>query len=169
MEIELRKNLDIIYIVGTGTMFFSVWGLFKGIAINILSYNGVETLEGISPGNLSPRIVISLLGINLAVEFLLRVIIGCCSRLEGRGEKAGSFYIFLTGVLVVWLKTKKSVSATNGTRRRICAGSRKSRGRRRRAGVPSAVHPEDSAAADFRETRKDQPRSVGRRHKKRSR
>lgn len=101
MEIELRKNLDIIYIVGTGTMFFSVWGLFKGIAINILSYNGVETLEGISPGNLSPRIVISLLGINLAVEFLLRVIIGCCSRLEGRGEKAGSFYIFLTGVLAV--------------------------------------------------------------------
>ena len=63
-------------------------------------------------------------------------------------------------------KTKKSVSATNGTRRRICAGSRKSCGRRRRAGVPSAVHLEDSAAADFRETRKDQPHSVGRRHKK---
>ena len=106
MEIELRKNLDIIYIVGTGTMFFSVWGLFKGIAINILSYNGVETLEGISPGNLSPRIVISLLGINLAVEFLLRVIIGCCSRLEGRGEKAGSFYIFLTVVLGVMYVVK---------------------------------------------------------------
>ena len=101
MEIELRKNLDIIYIVGTGTMFFSVWGLFKGIAINILSYAGVETLEGIRPGSLPPRIVISLLGINLVVEFLLRVIIGCCSRLEGRGENAGSFYVFLTGVLAV--------------------------------------------------------------------
>ena len=93
MEIELRRNLDIIYIVGTGTMLFSVWGLFKGIAINILSYAGIETLEGIRPGNLPPRIVISMLGINLVVEFLLRVIIGCCSRIEGRGEKAGSFYV----------------------------------------------------------------------------
>ena len=73
------------------------------VSVRSIAYaaDGVETLEGISPGNLSPRIVISLLGINLVVEFLLRVIIGCCSRLEGRGEKAGSFYIFLTGVLAV--------------------------------------------------------------------
>lgn len=106
MEIELRKNLDLIYIVGTGTMLFSVWGLFKGIAINILSYAGIETLEGIKPGSLQPRIVISLVGINLVVEFLLRIIIGCCSRLEGRGEKAGSFYIFLTVVLGVMYVVK---------------------------------------------------------------
>ena len=52
---------------------------------------------------------------------------------------------------------KRCESASGKKRRGICDGSQKRRGRRSRAGVPSAVHPEATAAAYFGETRKDKP------------
>lgn len=90
-----------MYIVGNGVILFSVWCLFKGIALNILSVVRIETLAGGFFDHLSYREVHSTVGINLAFDFVFRMIIGFHAREEGKGKRQKSYYIVLALFLIL--------------------------------------------------------------------
>lgn len=99
LEILLRRNLDTIFIVGTGTILMAVWGIAKLIALAVLSEAGIESVVGPFPDDGAPALYYRFFGFFILLDFLLRIVIGRRARAEGRGKKQGSLYIVLAGFL----------------------------------------------------------------------
>lgn len=99
LQEQLRKNQDTMYIVGTGTILLSIWGVFKAIAFTILTKSGIEKLVGHLPETIPLRFLLIYAWISLLLDLLLRIVVGVCARQESRGRRHSPVYIVFSAFL----------------------------------------------------------------------
>lgn len=101
MEAEYRKYQDIINIAGTGTIIFSVWSVFKGLALFILSRAAFRKAFGLAADGVVSPAEYAGVAVALALDLILRLQVGRGARLEARGRRAGNFYVIVAGVMAL--------------------------------------------------------------------
>ena len=116
MERELRKNQNILVVLGYGVIMFGAWSLFKCIlsctldfgAINEMVSSGITAadMEGVDISraafvHLVDYFVIVAILIITAIDTLIRIKVGLAAVAEGKGKKKGRFYLAVSVVLIL--------------------------------------------------------------------
>ena len=103
-----RRNLNTLSILGTGVIVFGFWGIIK-IAAEFFLGIDVFNPEDIKDLNeLGLKIVNITLFVVLAVDIILRIIVGIKAKREEHGKKTGRGYL----VIILWLVLSSSVNVT---------------------------------------------------------
>ena len=97
--VKFRKNSRTLVDLGTGIIIFGFWSIIKlstYLILNIPIYD-VSEIEDLDQSDLP--LIMGILYFMLAVDVIVRLIVGLNARAEGRGKKRSSFYL----VFNVWL------------------------------------------------------------------
>ena len=97
--IRFRRNSSTLVILGTGVIVFGFWGIIKLIAMFAFDMQVFhpEDLEQFDEfGRLILNVVVFVV---MAIDVILRLIVGLKAIREGRGKKTGIGYLIVT----IWL------------------------------------------------------------------
>lgn len=100
-QAQLRRLQDTLAVVGAGVIAFGAWTLVK-IALLFALYNeeAVFQLLHFNSGTPLPAIFITAIVV-ACFDLFIRVFVGLSARAEGHGEKKGSFYLVIAGLIAV--------------------------------------------------------------------
>jgi hypothetical protein len=97
--IKFRRNSRTLADLGTGIIVFGFWSIIKlatYLILNIPIYD-LSEIEDMDQSDLP--IVMGMLYVMLAIDVVVRLIVGLNARAEGRGRKRSSLYLIFN----VWL------------------------------------------------------------------
>ena len=107
-EIQERKYRDILRVVGTGTIIFGVWTLFKAGSLVMIGkgqYMPIMQSYMIDSGAAWKEwyfyVFLVILLVVLSVEFLFKAFVGWAAISEGNGKKRTFLYIAIA-ILLIW-------------------------------------------------------------------
>ena len=99
--ISYRRNISTLEILGIGVIAFGFWGIIKLVSEIFLGIDiyKPEDVEGLTEFGIT--ILNITLFIVLAIDIILRIIVGLKARREGRGKKTGRGYLLIILMLVI--------------------------------------------------------------------
>ena len=99
LHLSLRKNCDILAVVGLGVIIFGIWSVIKTVLFTALDQDGIRSapLEG-GWERIAFWIIIGLV---LAIDLGLRFYVGRSAISESRGRKKSGLYIALALMMAI--------------------------------------------------------------------
>ena len=94
MNTQIRKNEINLEILGTAIITFGIWAIIKNLILSPI-YN--QSLSNLMADDALNNLNIIIWAV-LAVDVLIRCLIGISARAEGRGKPRGIWYLILTAV-----------------------------------------------------------------------
>ena len=113
---ELRRNRDVLRMVGLGIIAFGIWSIVKTIMYLVLEKeklyslirDATATVDGFTDVDtemvfqLIYAITVIFILILLLFEILIRIYVGRCAIKEAKGGKRGRVYLVLAGVMTLF-------------------------------------------------------------------
>ena len=100
-QAQLRRLQDTLAVVGGGVIAFGTWSVVK-IALLFALFSEEAVHQIFRVDNNIPTLVVFAVTIFIAcLDLLIRLFVGLSARAEGRGEKKGSFYLVVAGLIAV--------------------------------------------------------------------
>ena len=107
-EIQERKYRDILRVVGTGTIIFGLWTLFKAASLVVIGKSQYMPImksymedSGAAWKEWYFYVFLVMLIVALSVEFLFKAFVGWAAISEGNGKKRTFLYIAIA-ILLIW-------------------------------------------------------------------
>lgn len=107
MEEKLRRHRNNLAVAGIGIIIFGLWSTIKSLMFFTLAPNLTEALAEAAkelpemPDNFYFILFYGLIGSFLAVDIILRLIVGLSARAEGKGKKKGMGYLIVGTLLLI--------------------------------------------------------------------
>ena len=99
LQLQLRKNQSDLAAIGLGVIAYGVWSVIKTVLYTARDRGSV--LAPIEGDKTQLLIFWAALGVMLAVELALRLYVGRCAIVEGRGRKSRKAYIVLALLMAI--------------------------------------------------------------------
>ena len=108
MEIQLKRNQNILAVTGAGVAVFGFWSVVKTIMYCVLSPEAIEAML-LAELETNPDIPLGLLtntfylvlGVIFLMDLAIRLFICICARAQAQGRERGNAYIIMTGVMLM--------------------------------------------------------------------
>ena len=105
MEREIRRNQNNLIILGTGVLAFAVWTVVRSLIQYMLQSTEIKNLvSGMvaeDQVNWVMTVIVIIIVVTLAVDLILRMIVGFSARAEGKGKKKRLGYLVAAVILIV--------------------------------------------------------------------
>jgi hypothetical protein len=104
LEIQLRKNMDTLKIVGKGVIVFGIWTIIKVVLYSTLQWDSIyESMadEELTRGE-TLLVYVFLLFIIFGSDIAIRLYVGCSAIAEGRGRRKRPVYIVAAFILLIF-------------------------------------------------------------------
>ena len=108
-QIKIRRAQNNLIVVGSGTILFSLWSLFRMVAsLFLLKKETLASLkelpafkEELVPDSILFAVLVVVVIAELGVIILIRVFVGRAAIAEGRGRKRSILYLVLAAIMIL--------------------------------------------------------------------